>query len=60
MPNTLSVEKSGSNIILSWPNGTLLQAPSVNGPWNPVPGNPASPYTTTPSGTMEFYRVQVQ
>jgi hypothetical protein len=38
----------------------LLQAPAPTGPWSPVPGNPASPYTVPPLGTMQFYRVQVQ
>ena len=60
IPNTLTVQQSGGSIILSWPYGILLQAPAVNGPWDPVPGSPTSPYTNAPTGTMLFYRVQVQ
>jgi hypothetical protein len=60
IPNTLTVQQSGGNIILTWPYGMLIQAPTVTGPWSPVPGNPTSPYSTAPTGAMQFYRVQVQ
>jgi hypothetical protein len=60
VPNTLSFQRSGANIILTWPNGTLLQAPTANGPWNPVPGNPSLTFTVTPTASMQYYRVLVQ
>jgi hypothetical protein len=60
LPDSLTIRQSGGNVILTWPYGMLLQAPAPTGPWSPVPGNPASPYTVPPLGTMQFYRVQVQ
>ncbi len=60
VPNTLSYQLSGNNIILTWPNGMLLQAPTPTGPWSLVPGNPSLTYTVTPDTAMQFYRVQVQ
>jgi hypothetical protein len=60
VPNTLTIQQSGGNVILTWPYGMLIQAPAVTGPWAPVPGNPTSPYTVPPGGTMQYYRVQVQ
>ncbi|MGD0260191.1 MAG: LamG-like jellyroll fold domain-containing protein [Verrucomicrobiota bacterium] len=56
---TLTLQWSGPNLILSWPQGTLLQAPTVNGPWTPVSGAAPPSYTVTPSGAGMFYRVQV-
>jgi len=55
---TLSIQSSPPNVILTWPSGTLLQSPTVTGPW--TTNNAASPYTVTPSGAGMFYRVQVR
>ncbi|HKW30821.1 MAG TPA: DUF2341 domain-containing protein, partial [Verrucomicrobiae bacterium] len=55
---TLSIQRSGNNVILSWPQGTLQSASTVNGTYNNVNGA-TSPYTNTVSGT-QFYRVRVQ
>ncbi len=55
----LTVQRSGANLLLSWPQGTLLQATNVAGPYLPVSGNPPSPYTAVPTGAQRFYRVQV-
>ena len=55
---TLTIQSSPPNVILTWPSGTLLQSPSVTGPW--TTNNAASPYTNTPSGAGMFYRVRVQ
>jgi hypothetical protein len=58
-PNvTLTIQWVGSNLQLTWSQGTLLQAPSVTGPW--TTNNASSPYTVTPSGAGMFYRVQVR
>ena len=57
-PVVLSIQTVGSNLQLAWPVGTLLQAPSVTGPW--TTNSATSPYTFTPSGPQEFYRVRVQ
>ena len=37
--------------------GSLEAAPSVDGPWTPVPGGPGTPIDTT--GAMKIYRVAV-
>jgi hypothetical protein len=55
----LSIQRSGNNVILSWPQGTLQSAGTVNGTYNNVTGA-TSPYTNTISGTAQFYRVRVQ
>ena len=56
----LELEYTGGNLKLSWSQGILLEAPSLNGPWttNAAP----SPYTVTPSPVVpaKFYRVQVR
>lgn len=56
-PVRLSLERSGNNIILSWPSGTLLQADQANGPFTPVP-NATSPYTHNIGAGNKFFRVQ--
>jgi hypothetical protein len=56
-PPTLSIACSGANAVLTWNNGTLLSATNVTGPYTPVPGNPSSPYTVTPTGLRQFFRV---
>lgn len=57
-PVTLNVARSGNQLTLSWPQGTLLQATNLAGPW--VTNTASSPYTTTPTGAMMFYRIRVQ
>jgi len=54
----LGITRSGNNIILSWPFGTLQSAPAVTGAYTNVP-SATSPLTNTVSQT-KFYRVQVQ
>jgi hypothetical protein len=55
---TLQLQLSGSNLQLSWSQGTLLESTNVAGPWttNTAP----SPFTVSPTNSMMFYRVQVQ
>ena len=54
---TITARLIGGKLVLSWPSGTLLQAPTLNGPWST--NNVSSPYTNTPSGPQEYYRVIV-
>jgi hypothetical protein len=49
--------RSGSNLILIWPQGTLQSADNLSGPWSPVIGA-TSPYTNAISGGNRFFRVQ--
>jgi hypothetical protein len=55
---TLNIEKVGSNVRLTWPQGTLLEATSVTGPWTTNVN--VSPYTFAPSEAKRFFRVKVQ
>ncbi len=55
----LSVARSGNNVVLTWPTGTLQSAPLVSGPYTPVTGA-SSPFTSAISGAQQYYRVQVQ
>lgn len=59
-PVQLTATPSGSNLQLTWPYGTLLEATSVTGPYTPVIGSPVSSYTVAPSAPQMFYRVQLE
>jgi hypothetical protein len=59
---TLTVTRSGGNVVLGYPSGTLLQSSNL-GPsavWTAVPGASAPSFTVTPGGARNFYRVQLQ
>jgi hypothetical protein len=58
-PVYLSIAKSGNNIILSWPNGTLQQSTNVSGSYSNVLGA-TSPYTNAIIGPQKYFRVKVQ
>jgi hypothetical protein len=59
-PVSLSIQKSGANLQISWNPavGTLLEAPSLTGPW--TTNGASSPYVVGPTNAMKFYRVLVQ
>jgi hypothetical protein len=57
-PVSISIQRSGANVTLTWPRGTLLEADQVTGPWST--NNATSPYTLAPAGSGKFYRVQVK
>jgi Concanavalin A-like lectin/glucanases superfamily len=56
-PVKLTIERVGTSVKLTWPQGTLLQADSLGGPW--TTNNVPSPYTVAPSAAKQFYRVIV-
>jgi hypothetical protein len=56
----LTIQWAGPNLILGWPQGILLQAPTVHGPWTTNSAAVPPSYTVSPSGTQMFYRVQVR
>jgi Concanavalin A-like lectin/glucanases superfamily/Bacterial Ig-like domain (group 2) len=61
VPQTLSVQKTANGATISWSAGTLQSAPTLLGPWNPVPGAAAPSYQFVPSGpTNVFFRVVQQ
>jgi hypothetical protein len=53
---TLSVARSGNDLVITYAGGTLQSAGAVNGPWTDETG--ASPLTVQPTGTGKFYRVR--
>jgi len=58
-PVTLNVQKLASGQVqLQWSAGTLLQAPTLPGPW--TTNTSPSPYVLTPSAPQMFYKIQTQ
>lgn len=57
-PVSLNIQRSGDNVMLTWPRGTLLEASQVTGPW--TTNNATSPYTLLPAGPGKYYRLQVK
>jgi len=55
----LNIVSSGSNIVITWPTGTLQSSTNVIGPYVNVSGA-TSPYTSSVVGTQRFYRAQLQ
>lgn len=56
---TITIQRSGTNVVLAWPNGTLQCSTNVLGVYTNVSGA-TSPYTNPASGAQKFYRVLVQ
>lgn len=54
----INIQQTGSNLVLNWPSGTLLQATNLMGPW--ITNSATSPYTNQPNNPQMFYRVRVQ
>jgi len=59
-PNTLSLTTSGASHVINWQAGTLLQAPTILGPWTTnyaaVP-----PYTIpTTNSSSQFYKLLIK
>ncbi|HEY3915199.1 MAG TPA: immunoglobulin domain-containing protein, partial [Verrucomicrobiae bacterium] len=57
-PPPPQISTAGSNIVLTWPIGTLLQSTSLLGPWT-TNSSAGSPYTVAPTGISMFYKVVV-
>jgi hypothetical protein len=58
-PVRVSIQRIGSDVLLTWPSGTLQQADNVSGPYSDVP-DASSPCQLTPTAGQKFYRVKVQ
>ena len=54
----LTNQWDGSQMTLSWSQGTLLEATNLLGPW--TTNTSPSPCMVTPTGPIRFYRVKVQ
>ena len=57
-PVNLGVTRSGSGIVLTWQAGTLLQAPTLLGPWT-TNSAAVSPYTVPLTTGNQFFKVLV-
>ncbi len=56
---TLSVSRSGNNLVLDWPgNGKLLEAPQLAGPW--TTNLSPKPVILNPNLSQRFYRVRTR
>ena len=58
MNQVITTTNSAGNLVLSWPQGTLLSSTNVSGPYTAVAGNPSSPYTVPKTAPKQFFRVQ--
>jgi len=56
-PVHLNAKSSGGSLVLSWPSGTLLEAPTPAGPW--TTNQSTAPYTNNPMSGSKFFKVQV-
>jgi hypothetical protein len=54
----LTITKSGSSVVISWPTGTLQAAGAITGTFTNVPGA-TSPYTNPIGGAQLYYRAQL-
>jgi hypothetical protein len=57
-PVYLNETSSGTNIILTWPTGSLLEAPTLSGPWTATTGV-VSPYTVPATNSEQFFKILV-
>jgi uncharacterized protein YjdB len=54
----LGITVSGTNIVLTWPGGKLLEAPTLLGPW--TTNNAAvSPFTNSATLGNQFFKIQL-
>lgn len=51
----LYIQPTGTNSVLTWVAGTLLESANLSGPWLTNPA--VSPYTVVPTNTQKFYRL---
>jgi hypothetical protein len=57
-PQDISITRSGSNIVLNWQSGTLLQATNLLGPW--TTNSAAQPGIVVPiTGSNQFFRLLI-
>jgi hypothetical protein len=54
----VQVQHTGGNVVLTWPVGRLVQAPTITGPWT-INGAATSPYTVPATNAQSYFRVLV-
>jgi hypothetical protein len=57
---TLSYQRVGNQLQLTWPSGTLQSADAAAGPYADITPTAGSPYPVNTTGTQKYYRVRVQ
>lgn len=57
-PVSLAIQSSGNQTRLAWGLGTLQSAPQVGGPYTNI--NVPSPFTLSPTGAAQFFRVKIR
>jgi hypothetical protein len=57
-PTTLTLTRSGTNTVLNWQEGLLLQSSSVRGPWT-TNYSATPPYTVPTTNSSQFYRLLI-
>ena len=54
-PPLLAINSTGSQVVVTWNKGLLLQANEVTGPWT-TNSAAVSPWTNSPAGARKFFR----
>jgi hypothetical protein len=54
-PPTITIERTGTNLVIQWSAGNLFSTTNLAGPWTVVT-NATSPYTNTLPSRQEFYK----
>jgi uncharacterized protein YjdB len=57
-PQTITITRSGTNVLLNWQTGTLLQSTNLLGTWT-TNSAAVSPYTVPATNTATFFRLLV-
>ncbi len=56
-PPAIGLRAGAGSVVLNWPQGTLLQATNLLGPWTTNPAT--SPYTGSLAGSQCYFRLQL-
>jgi hypothetical protein len=57
VPVSVGIAPAGGNLVLTWSQGTLLQATNLLGPW--TTNTATSPFTVPATNSAEFYKIRV-
>jgi hypothetical protein len=57
-PQSITITQSGTNVVLDWQSGTLLEATNLLGPWT-VNGAAVSGYTVPATNAAHFFKLLV-
>jgi len=55
-PDIWSITNKGTNMVLTFVGGGLMQSTNMSGPW--VTNTAVSPYTFAPTGAQRFFKVE--